>query len=267
MPSLCSKLRKQCRKVDCSSMYREAGEGPRDQFIMGDETCGQQKKFIVEGSLLLIVDNEWARYVSGKTLSIFSWLLNSCLDYSQDRPPKLWMCWRIIKNLPAFTNPSIMRKLIPSKKERNFFIKCWVFNSRRARLQFCALKWVWKLEPPYHILSKYYLKLSSIESDALFMQRAWTTWHKKCFKFLMKYFLGSCFSHNKLGQGQIQKFDEFEKSEHVCWCRFIQSQKSSRKGCLRSKRRHLANTNSLQNTWNTTQKYCVLFPINISHLL
>ena len=36
----------------------EAGEGPRDQFIMGDETCGQQKKFIVEGSLLLIVDNE-----------------------------------------------------------------------------------------------------------------------------------------------------------------------------------------------------------------
>ena len=31
----------------------------------------------------------------------------------------------------------------------------------------------------------------------------------------MKYFLGSCFSHNKLGQGQIQKFDEFEKSENM----------------------------------------------------
>ena len=196
---------------------------------MGDETCGQQKKFIVEGSLLLIVDNEWARYVSGKTLLISSWLLNSCLDYSQDRPPKLWMCWRIIKNLPAFTNPSIMRKLIPSKKRKKFFIKCWVFNSRRARLQFCALKWVWKLEPPYHILSNYYLKLSS---PLNLMPYLCNVHGRRDTKNILNFWWNiffSCFSRNKLGQGQIQKFDEFEKFEHVCWCRFIQSQKKQQK--------------------------------------
>ena len=141
-----------------------------------------------------------------------------------------------------------------------------MFNSKRARLQFCALKWVWKLEPPYHILSNYYLKLSS---PLNLMPYLCNVHGRRDTKNILNFWWNiffSCFSRNKLGQGQIQKFDEFEKFEHVCWCRFIQSQKSSRKGCLRSKRRHLANTNSLQNTWNTTQKYCVLFPINISQL-
>lgn len=84
------------------------------------------------------------------------------------------------------------------QKRKKFFIKCWVFNSKRARLQFCALKWVWKLEPPYHILSNYYLKLSS---PLNLMPYLCNVHGRRDTKNILNFWWNiffSCFSRNKL---------------------------------------------------------------------